>query len=61
MQTATTTFIDKLKKSYSASSTPRITVEWNGNRFGTIETVNNNGVEVTDDCLLYISPSPRDS
>ena len=49
MQTATTTFIDKLKKSYSASSTPRITVEWNGNRFGTIETVNNNGVEVTDD------------
>lgn len=44
MQPASATFVNKLKKAYSVTSDPKVTVEWNCNRFGTLEKISNNGV-----------------
>ena len=46
MQQSTTAFKTALKKAYSVTSDPDVTIEWNLNRFGTLDELSNNGTVV---------------
>ena len=55
MHTVSPDFLTAFKKSYSASSTPNVTLEWNLNRFGIVDSIKNSGVEIDDDPVFPIS------
>lgn len=62
MQSTSLEYVNKLKRAHSASGTPRVSIEWNCNRFGTLEKISNGGVSPeADDPYFPLSSiiSPR--
>ena len=49
MQTVSSGFLEDFKQAYSASGTPRATIEWNMNRFGLLDRLENNGQVISKD------------
>lgn len=49
MHYASSTFVNKFKRSHSASGKPKLLIEWNMNRFGVVDTLTNNGQLPSED------------